>query len=62
MPDPGSPWERPNPSDGFGYLPWPIKTAADKAKWDECRIAEEARAALKDSTPAPQTNSAAKSA
>jgi hypothetical protein len=36
MPDPGSPWERENPSDGFGYLPFPIRTEADEAKWKAC--------------------------
>jgi len=45
MPDPGSPWERENPNDGFGYLPWPIKSAADQAAWNACE-ASERRAAM----------------
>lgn len=46
MPDPGSPWERENPDDGFGYLPFPIRSAEDQAKWDRCREHYRKRRAL----------------
>jgi hypothetical protein len=40
MPDPGSPWERSNPADGFGYLPFPVRSDEDELRWAECATAQ----------------------
>ena len=50
MPDPGSPWERQNPNDGFGYLPFPIRTAEDQARWEACRAAQAGEAGTAETT------------